>query len=198
MHCRAVARGARRAFLVGDLPFGSYETGARDAIKVGAGALLLGSCWAACWLHTWHMGTTLPSDVCTPAGLACGLDGCHGPCGHVPHFSRLRRSAAFVLCMTVPPSCVAPRPATPRCMPGPTMQLTATARKPPATARRCSCSTGRCAPHIIKNVHLMCTSCAPHMHLMHLICSAPLTGSRAPCLGHRQRCACSRRAAWMP
>jgi len=32
MHCRSVARGARRAFLVGDLPFGSYETGVRDAV----------------------------------------------------------------------------------------------------------------------------------------------------------------------
>ncbi|GFR46950.1 hypothetical protein Agub_g8599 [Astrephomene gubernaculifera] len=32
-HCRAVARGARRAFLVGDLPFGCYETDPRDAVK---------------------------------------------------------------------------------------------------------------------------------------------------------------------
>jgi 3-methyl-2-oxobutanoate hydroxymethyltransferase len=31
-HCRAAARGARRCFLVGDLPFGSYETSARDAV----------------------------------------------------------------------------------------------------------------------------------------------------------------------
>jgi len=31
-HCRAAARGSRRCFLVGDLPFGSYETSARDAV----------------------------------------------------------------------------------------------------------------------------------------------------------------------
>ncbi|KXZ55987.1 hypothetical protein GPECTOR_2g1539 [Gonium pectorale] len=32
-HCKAAARGARRAFLVGDLPFGCYETDPRDAVR---------------------------------------------------------------------------------------------------------------------------------------------------------------------
>ncbi|KAL9265287.1 3-methyl-2-oxobutanoate hydroxymethyltransferase 2, mitochondrial-like protein [Drosera capensis] len=32
VHCRAVARGMRRALLVGDLPFGSYESGSGQAV----------------------------------------------------------------------------------------------------------------------------------------------------------------------
>jgi 3-methyl-2-oxobutanoate hydroxymethyltransferase len=31
-HCRAAARGASRPFLVGDLPFGSYEVSATQAV----------------------------------------------------------------------------------------------------------------------------------------------------------------------
>jgi 3-methyl-2-oxobutanoate hydroxymethyltransferase len=33
IHCRAVARGAQNAFLVGDLPFGSYELSTTDAVR---------------------------------------------------------------------------------------------------------------------------------------------------------------------
>ena len=38
-HCRAVAQGSKRAFLVGDLPFLSYQTGLPDAV-LNAGRLL--------------------------------------------------------------------------------------------------------------------------------------------------------------
>jgi len=33
-HCRAVSRGCRAPFLIGDLPFGSYESTPEDAVKV--------------------------------------------------------------------------------------------------------------------------------------------------------------------
>jgi len=35
VHCRSVSRGAKKAFLVGDIPFGSYENGDEHLLKVG-------------------------------------------------------------------------------------------------------------------------------------------------------------------
>lgn len=32
MHCKAVVRGARRPFIIGDLPFGSYEASSSQAV----------------------------------------------------------------------------------------------------------------------------------------------------------------------
>ncbi|NLX11308.1 MAG: 3-methyl-2-oxobutanoate hydroxymethyltransferase [Chloroflexi bacterium] len=39
LHCQAVRRGVRRAFLIGDMPFMSYQTGTADALR-NAGRLL--------------------------------------------------------------------------------------------------------------------------------------------------------------
>jgi 3-methyl-2-oxobutanoate hydroxymethyltransferase len=42
-HCRAVARGCQRPHLVGDLPFGSYQTHAEEALRSGTRLLKEGN-----------------------------------------------------------------------------------------------------------------------------------------------------------
>ena len=45
-HVSCVARGARRAFLIGDLPFGSYQESAEQAFRSGAALMSAGA-------HMW-------------------------------------------------------------------------------------------------------------------------------------------------
>jgi 3-methyl-2-oxobutanoate hydroxymethyltransferase len=43
-HCRAVRRGTTRALVVGDMPFGSYQTGVSEAVRNGTRFLKEGGC----------------------------------------------------------------------------------------------------------------------------------------------------------
>lgn len=42
LHCQAVTRGAKRAFVIGDMPFMSYQTGTEDAMRNAARLLAQG------------------------------------------------------------------------------------------------------------------------------------------------------------
>jgi 3-methyl-2-oxobutanoate hydroxymethyltransferase len=43
-HCQAVRRGAPEAFVIGDMPYGSYQTGIRDAVVNGFRFMKEGGC----------------------------------------------------------------------------------------------------------------------------------------------------------
>lgn len=45
-HCRAVARGCKSPFIVGDLPYGSYETSPEDAVRAALRFMKEGNCEA--------------------------------------------------------------------------------------------------------------------------------------------------------
>ncbi len=67
-HCKAVARGAPRAFLIGDLPFGSYELSTTEAVKSAVRMLKEGS-MDAVKLEGGRVGKQ---------GSATHWHGCHG------------------------------------------------------------------------------------------------------------------------
>lgn len=56
VHCRAVARGATRPLLVGDLPFGTYESSTNQVIEVYISVLLLSILWPfVSYFHSFHV-----------------------------------------------------------------------------------------------------------------------------------------------
>ena len=63
VHCRAVARGAKHALLVGDLPFGSYQASPEDAVRAASRFLSEGG------MHAVKLEGGGPAMVATVARL---------------------------------------------------------------------------------------------------------------------------------
>jgi hypothetical protein len=75
-HCQAVARGASRAFLIGDLPFGSYEASTTEAVKSAIRMLKEGGMDAVklegVRVCVWRGVGVLACQVCVRMAHACG------------------------------------------------------------------------------------------------------------------------------
>ncbi|GAQ78937.1 3-methyl-2-oxobutanoate hydroxymethyltransferase [Klebsormidium nitens] len=69
LHCKAVARGARRPMLIGDLPFGSYEQGPEQAIASATRFLKEGG-MDAVKLEGGHGKRVVAAQALAEAGIA--------------------------------------------------------------------------------------------------------------------------------
>lgn len=69
LHCRSVARGAQRPFLIGDLPFGSYERSPQQAIE-SATRLLKEGGMDAVKLEGGNPARVAAAKAVTEAGIA--------------------------------------------------------------------------------------------------------------------------------
>lgn len=104
-HCKAAARGAQAPFLVGDLPFGTYETGAQPAVSAAVRMLKEGGMDAVklegalcCTLCTrWSMLRRAPLEKSAPLRSARHITAVLATAAHTSSACRLRRHRTLEL-----------------------------------------------------------------------------------------------------
>jgi 3-methyl-2-oxobutanoate hydroxymethyltransferase len=125
VHCRAAARGARRAFLVGDLPFGSVEVsaagavasavrmlkeGGMDAVKIEGGfparAAAVGAVVEAGVAVMGHVGLT-PQSISVLGGFRPAAQSAAEALRVVRHARALEAAGVFAVVLECVPEAVA-------------------------------------------------------------------------------------------
>ncbi|HEU5003011.1 MAG TPA: 3-methyl-2-oxobutanoate hydroxymethyltransferase [Actinomycetota bacterium] len=121
-HCRAVARGARTALLIGDMPFGSYQTSLEDGIRNATRMLKEGGMHAVKfegWMPELtqaltergipvmaHLGLT-PQSVHAFGGYRVQAKNEEDAHALVAHALDLQKAGAFALVLEAVPAAVA-------------------------------------------------------------------------------------------
>jgi 3-methyl-2-oxobutanoate hydroxymethyltransferase len=117
-HAKMVSLGARRALLVGDMPFMTYQTSPQDALRNAARLMTQGKVGAVkveggldiaptveriakAGIPVWSLGLTPQSTICSAAASRTRADR-RLHCLQMPR--HCRRSAAIVLELSPPPS----------------------------------------------------------------------------------------------